>query len=152
MKLKGVFQNLGNDGNGDYVKRNLIAKVKKKGSKKKEVTERSITKFKTSVNLKVEIDTRATKHSDERQEGRGIPDSDIRQTVFKATEKILQAFMDGSLKENVRFHIYDPGNDHLNLIATFHMNDKSTPERINVVTAIRKKGFIQRDVSKTIKV
>ena len=112
--------------------------------------ERSITKFRTKVELEVTIDTRGTIHSDQRQGERNISDSDIRAAVFAATEDIMQDVIDGKLKEGEKFHI-KKGKD-LNLICTFKMNTGGSPERVTVITAIRKKDFIVRDVKRTYKV
>ena len=116
------------------------------------LTERNITRFKTKVELDVEVSVDSTKHSDQREDERNISDTDIRATVVKATEDILQAYLDGKIKNNEQFHIYDPGNNHLNMIAILLMNEKGTPEKIKVVTVIRKRDFKQRNISKTIKV
>lgn len=118
------------------------------------IGERVVTKFATNVQLKVEIVADTTKHAEDRKfrHKEEITDSEIRETVFKATERILQAFLDGKILEDEKFHIYDPVNNYLNLVATFHMNEKGTPEKIRIVTMMRSRDFHANDVKRTFKV
>ena len=118
------------------------------------IDERTVAQFGTSVNLKIEIIANTTKHAEERKfrHDKEIKDSEIRATVFKATEQIMQKFVDGKLKEDQKFHIYDPGNDHLNIIALFNMNDAGTPEKIKIVTIMRNKNFHSNEAKIKIKV
>ena len=118
------------------------------------INERPLTSFSTKVNLDVKIKADATKHADERKFRHDveITDSDIRATLVKATEPIIQSFINGEVESGDAIHILDKANGYLNIIARFNMNRKGTPEFITVVTVMRKKGFIQKDVAISIKV
>lgn len=116
------------------------------------LSEREITRFKTTVNLTVDIATTSTLHSDERQDSRSIKDADIRSTIVKATERIIQGYLDGKIQARQKFHIYDPGNKFLNLVAVFNPNEKGTPETIKIVTAIRSKDFHANDTKLTMRI
>jgi hypothetical protein len=118
------------------------------------INERVITKFKTKVTLQVEILANATKHADDRKfrHEEAITDSEIRQSIVKATEDILQAFMEGAIKTGDKFLIYDPSNKDLNLVATFDMNEKGSPEKINIITIMRNKNFHEQGIKKRFKV
>jgi hypothetical protein len=116
------------------------------------LSERQITRFQTTVDLKVDISTTSTEHSDQRQGQRSIPDSDLRATVIKATERIVQAYIDGKIQPGQKFHIFDPSNDFLNLVAIFNPNEQGTPENIKIVTAIRSRDFHANDVKLTLRI
>ena len=118
------------------------------------IAERIITSFKTNVNLKVEIVADTSKHAEDRKfrHEREITDSEIRATVVKATEEIMQSFINGDIKEGDRFLIYDPANNHLNLVATFHMNQSGTPEKIRIITMMRNKNFKANDIKRIFKI
>ena len=111
-----------------------------------------VAKFKKTIKIDIEVEARTTKHADERQAQRRISDNDIATTVYKAIDKIMQAYTDGTIRDGEQFRIYDPANNHLNLIAVFHMNDKGTPEKVRIITAIKKRDFKPNNIKRTIKV
>lgn len=115
--------------------------------------ERPITKFTTSVNLTVSIAVDATKHADERKfrHDKEITDSEIRASVFKASEQIIQASVDGVLKPEDKFLIFDKSAGNLNIIGKFTMNDNG-PEKITVITVMREQNFHANDIKKVFKV
>ena len=116
------------------------------------LNERQIGKFAKDVRLKIEVATATTKHAEERQSQRNISDSDILTTAYKATDKIFQDLIDGRIRDGEPFHIYDPANNHLNLIAIVRLNEKGTPEKLRIITAIRKRDFKQNQAKRTVKV
>lgn len=113
------------------------------------LSERVVTRFRTNVQLNVEIVADTTRHAEERKFRHEveISDAEIRSTVFKATERIMQGYVDGKLKdENDKFWIYDRQNKNLNIIGTFVMNHRGTPETIRIVTIMRHDNFHPNDV------
>lgn len=117
------------------------------------IAERTVTQFTTKVTLNVDMSADLTRHAEERKyrHGEEITDAEIRATVVKATEDIVQAYMDGTISDGEKITIYDPENDHLNLVCTFHMRDR-VPEKLNIITIMRTPDFKSGDIKKRFKV
>jgi hypothetical protein len=115
--------------------------------------ERAITKFSTNVTLTVDISVDASKHADDRKfrHDKEITDAEIRGTIFKATEQIIQASLDGSLGVEDKFLIFDRASENLNIVGKFSMSD-SGPEKITVITVMREPSFHANDIKKVFKV
>lgn len=116
-------------------------KLMTKHGKPSWMNEREITRLRTNVELNIDVSAIGTRHSDQRQGQRTISDSEIRSTILKSLDKLVQAFWDKKFKPGEEVRIYDPANDHLNLIVTFNMQPDGQPEKVVVVTAMKNRDF-----------